>query len=67
MLSKHARHAPHARKSRAHVYVVRSGDTLTAIARTHHVHGGWPALFRANRSRLSNPNMLRIGQHLRLH
>ncbi|WP_375478806.1 transglycosylase family protein [uncultured Jatrophihabitans sp.] len=54
------RHANHG------TYLVRSGDTLSAIARSHHVHGGWHALYRANRKHLSSPNVLRVGQHLTL-
>ncbi len=56
-------------KSRTHhgaTYRVRSGDTLAKIAHKLHVHGGWHALYRANRSHMSNPNVLRVGQVLRL-
>lgn len=56
----------HVTRHSGHAYVVRRGDTLTSIARRHHVHGGWHALWRANRAHLSSPNLLRIGQHLRL-
>ncbi len=47
-------------------YRVRSGDTLTKIAHRLHVAGGWRALYHANRSHLSNPNVIRIGQVLTL-
>ncbi|GIF09393.1 LysM peptidoglycan-binding domain-containing protein [Actinoplanes siamensis] len=47
-----------------HTYVVKRGDTLSGIARRYHVRGGWKALYRANASRLSNPNRLRVGQRL---
>ena len=48
-------------------YVVRAGDTLSAIAARHHVPGGWRALYRANRAKIgANPNLIRIGMHLRL-
>ncbi|WP_436524203.1 transglycosylase family protein [Actinoplanes sp. HUAS TT8] len=47
-------------------YVVRRGDTLSGIAARHHVRGGWRALYRANATRLSNPNHLRVGQRLAL-
>jgi len=53
-------------KVRHHTYTVRSGDTLSKIARRLHVEGGWKALYRANRSHLHNPNVLRVGQLLRL-
>ncbi|MGO4596090.1 transglycosylase family protein [Terrabacter sp. 2RAF25] len=45
---------------------VRSGDTLGKIAARYHVAGGWKALWRANAARVSNPNMIFVGQVLRL-
>ena len=53
-------------KSRTHgaIVVVHRGDTLSRLAGTHHVHGGWKALYRANRNRLHNPNVLHVGQKL---
>jgi nucleoid-associated protein YgaU len=45
---------------------VHSGDTLSKIAARFHIKGGWHALYRANRSKLSNPNKLHVGQVLRL-
>jgi len=59
--AKQVRHAKHAKH-----YRVRSGDTLSKIAHAKHVEGGWRALFRANRSKLSNPNHIRVGQLLRI-
>jgi len=47
-------------------YTVRSGDTLSKIASRLHVDGGWRALYHANRSKLSNPNVIHVGQVLRL-
>ena len=44
--------------------IVHRGDTLSRLATKHHVHGGWKALYRANKSRLHNPNVLHVGQHL---
>jgi nucleoid-associated protein YgaU len=59
----------HARKTRRDhhkTYRVRRGDTLSGIARRLHVHGGWHALYRANHKHLHNPNVLHVGQLLRL-
>lgn len=48
-------------------YTVHSGDTLFGIASSHHVAGGWQALYAANRSVIGgNPNAISVGQHLRL-
>ncbi len=46
-------------------YVVRDGDTLSAIAKQ--VYGDetlWPLILEANRDRLSDPENLRVGTHL---
>jgi LysM repeat protein len=48
-------------------YTVRSGDSLSAIARSQKVSGGWQALYKANKASIgSNPNVLRVGQLLAL-
>ena len=60
-VKKHRTSAPHHR-----TYRVRSGDTLSRIAARLHVHGGWKAVYRANRSHLHSPNVIRVGQVLRL-
>ena len=43
---------------------VHRGDTLSRLASKHHVHGGWKALYRANKARLHNPDVLHVGQRL---
>jgi hypothetical protein len=69
---KATRHKAHAKKratSRAArgVYVVRSGDTLSAIASRTGVRGGWKALYVKNRKAVGgNPNRIHVGQHLLL-
>ncbi|TNM67449.1 LysM peptidoglycan-binding domain-containing protein [Streptomyces sp. NP160] len=53
---------PAAPPSGAAPYVVRSGDTLTGIARATGTPGGWPELFAANRDVLGpSPDLLRVG------
>jgi resuscitation-promoting factor RpfA len=49
------------------VYVVRRGDTLSAIARNRDVPGGWQRLYRINKATIgSNPGLIRPGQRLHL-
>src|SRR5262249_2445418 len=49
------------------MYVVKSGDTLSHIAKRHAVSGGWRHLYRANRTLIgSNPDLLRVGMHLHI-
>jgi hypothetical protein len=58
---------PTPRPAPAHAkYQVQSGDTLSGIAARHGVHGGWRALWDLNRSHVPNPNVIFIGQVLRL-
>jgi hypothetical protein len=45
---------------------VHRGDSLGKIAAVHHVKGGWKALWKANSARVSNPNLIFVGQVLRL-
>jgi LysM repeat protein len=48
-------------------YTVKSGDTLSSIAR--HEYGSataWPALWWVNRHKVHNPEMIQVGQRLTL-
>lgn len=47
-------------------YTVQSGDTLSRIAGSHDVAGGWHTLAELNRSVVSNPNLIYPGQTIRL-
>jgi LysM repeat protein len=47
-------------------YVVRSGDTLAAIATKKHVKGGWRTLYQLNSRAISNPNRIYTGQRIAL-
>ncbi|GAA1993721.1 transglycosylase family protein [Catenulispora subtropica] len=47
-------------------YTIKSGDTLSQIAVTHHVAGGWQNLYQLNKGRISNPNLIFPGQVIKL-
>jgi nucleoid-associated protein YgaU len=72
--TKHVvRHAPvhHASihpsvKAGAHTYVVRSGDTLSKIALTHHVSGGWHTLASLNKATIHDPNLIFVDQRIKV-
>lgn len=49
------------------VYAVKSGDTLSKIAK--YVYGDankYPKIFEANKDQLSNPDLIKVGQKLKL-
>jgi LysM repeat protein len=54
--------APVTATKRTARYVVRNGDTLSAIAARFAVRGGWPALYAANRQAIGpDPNVIHSG------
>ncbi|MET9258017.1 LysM peptidoglycan-binding domain-containing M23 family metallopeptidase [Streptomyces sp. NPDC003717] len=62
----HAAPAP-AKAATAHTYTVKSGDSLSGIARAQHVSGGWKKLYDNNRDAIGgNPSLIRPGLKLTL-
>jgi len=53
-------------KATGKTYVVRSGDTLSAIATKNHISGGWHILYQLNSKTISNPNLIFPGQRITL-
>jgi hypothetical protein len=52
-------------RSRVRHYVVKHGDSLYEIAKTHHVPGGWQALYDQNRAVIGdNPDQIHAGMRL---
>jgi LysM repeat protein len=47
-------------------YTVRSGDSLYRIASNQHVSGGWSGLYNLNKTTISDPNVIQVGQVLTL-
>jgi hypothetical protein len=62
--TRHKHRAGH--RTHGRIYHVHSGDTLSTIARRFHVHGGWHALWAANRGTVHNPNVIHVGQRLHI-
>ena len=56
-----------AAKAKAQTYVVKSGDSLSKIAKE--IYGDakrWPEIFEANRDKIKDPNLIHPGQELRI-
>ncbi|NNG39511.1 LysM peptidoglycan-binding domain-containing protein [Flexivirga sp. ID2601S] len=45
---------------------VKAGDSLSQLAETYQIKGGWQALFAANKGIVNDPNLIFVGQHLQL-
>lgn len=58
--------ADQSRPAAPRIYQVHTGDTLSSIAGSQHVTGGWRAIYEANRGALNNANLIRPGQQLNL-
>jgi nucleoid-associated protein YgaU len=49
------------------VYTVKSGDTLSKIAKYVYADANkYPRIFEANKDQLSNPDLIKVGQKLKL-
>ncbi len=49
------------------VYVVQSGDSLSKIAKEELGDASrWPEIFELNKDQIKDPNLIRVGQELRL-
>ncbi|MFF2375467.1 transglycosylase family protein [Streptomyces xiamenensis] len=63
----HTQAAGQVRTETADPYEVVRGDTLSAIARSHEVTGGWQSLYDLNREVIGgNPDLIHPGQRLSL-
>ncbi|MFF9819625.1 transglycosylase family protein [Streptomyces sp. NPDC014006] len=59
---------PQSRAGRTEMYTVIHGDTLSGIAESQHVPGGWQRLYEANRATVgADPDLIVPGQRLRVH
>jgi nucleoid-associated protein YgaU len=50
-----------------HSYTVKQGDTLSAIAQREYGNASeWRRIYEANRDTISDPDLIRPGQHLNI-
>jgi LysM repeat protein len=56
----------HYAKGNGKTYTVRSGDTLSGIASTHHTQGGWHTLAHLNKAKIHNPNRIYVAEKIKL-
>jgi len=45
---------------------VKRGDTLRKIAKRYHVKGGWKGLWKLNKKTIKNPNLIYIGETIKI-
>ena len=56
-----------ARQPAARTYTVKSGDSLSAIAKKEYGDAGaWRRIFEANRDQISDPDLIHPGQELKI-
>ncbi|HDQ73362.1 MAG TPA: LysM peptidoglycan-binding domain-containing protein [Chloroflexi bacterium] len=54
-----------AEEAKKRVYVVKSGDSLSKIARDMLGDASrWPEIFEANKDKIKDPNLIHVGQEL---
>ena len=61
------REVEQAAKAKAQTYVVKSGDSLSKIAKE--IYGDakrWSEIFEANKDKIKDPNLIHPGQELRI-
>lgn len=59
--------APRSAQPAERTYTVKSGDSLSAIAKREYGDAGaWRRIFEANRDQISNPDLIQPGQELKI-
>jgi hypothetical protein len=61
------RRAQEREAAKARVYVVKSGDSLSKIAKENLGDANrWPEIFELNKDKIKNPNLIHLGQELKM-
>ena len=61
------RRAEERAEAKARVYVVKSGDSLSKIAKEALGDANrWPEIFELNKDKIKNPNLIHVGQELKM-
>ena len=66
-MAREADEKGHTKAKKARVYVVKSGDSLSKIAKA--VYGNadrWQEIFEANKDKIKDPNAIEVGQKLQI-
>ncbi|EWT02630.1 transglycosylase [Intrasporangium oryzae NRRL B-24470] len=58
--------APQVSTARGAAITIKRGDTLSKLAAQYKVRGGWQRLYAANRGSIADPNIIYVGQVIRL-
>jgi resuscitation-promoting factor RpfA len=65
-IAKKAAPKKYSANARSKTIHVKRGDTLRKIAKRYHVEGGWKALWKLNKKTIKNPNLIYIGQTIKI-
>lgn len=58
--------APRVNTAKGKKITIVRGDTLSQLAEKYEVKGGWQAIYQANRASIQDPNLIFVGQVIRL-
>jgi resuscitation-promoting factor RpfA len=65
-IAKKSTHKKYSASASGKTVRVKRGDTLNKIAKRYHVKGGWKALWKLNKKTIKNPNLIYIGQLIKI-
>jgi resuscitation-promoting factor RpfA len=65
-IAKKSTHKKYSASASGKTVRVKRGDTLNKIANRYHVKGGWKGLWKLNKKTIKNPNLIYIGQVVKI-